>query len=72
MTERAEGEVMGGRMNSDEVVRNSYSSPKQCLDGPFEDNVGAGTCNTGGEYEKCTQNLGHKTKLRRFLAKICT
>jgi len=47
-------------MNSDEDedVRNSYSSPKQYLYGPFEENVGAGTCNTRGEDEKCTQNLG--------------
>lgn len=58
MTERTEGEVMGGRMNSDEEVSNSYSSPKQYLDGPLEENVGAGTCNTRGEDEKCTQNLG--------------
>ena len=60
MTERTTGEVMGGRMNSDEDedVRNSYSSPKQYLYGPFEENVGAGTCNTRGEDGKCTQNLG--------------
>jgi hypothetical protein len=58
VSERTEGEVMGGGMNSDEEVRNSYSSPKQYLDGPFKENVGAGTCNTRGEDVKCTQNLG--------------
>ena len=45
-------------MNSYEEVRSSYSSPKKYLDGPFEEKVGAGTCNTRGEDEKCTQNLG--------------
>jgi len=58
VTECTAGEVMGGWMNSYEEVRSSYSSPKKYLDGPFEEKVGAGTCNTRGEDEKCTQNLG--------------
>jgi hypothetical protein len=41
-------------MNSYEEVRSSYSSPKQYLDGPFEEKVETGTCNTRGEDEKCT------------------
>jgi hypothetical protein len=45
-------------MNSDEEVRNSYSSPKQYLGGPFEENVGSATCNVCVKDEKCTQNLG--------------
>jgi len=51
-------------MNSDEEVRISYSSPKQYLDGPFEENVGwgGGTRNTRGEDENCTHNLGHKSE----------
>jgi hypothetical protein len=61
---------MGGRMNSDEEVCNSYSSPKQYLDDPFEEeNVGGGVHATRVGRMRIAHRIWDK-KVRRFFANV--